>query len=168
MDAHPTSLLIEPALIYSSLYDLAAVVYGSEGLAKQSTGEDKDEFEKLRVRHEVAQATKLLIEAAFVMRNLLDEGKWPRDVIHEMRIEKRPERNVGLLRWATGKEATLTFRDACNKIIHAQRVSFGMQELPGKLRHLDGTAELHGSLQDRDWVAKVNLADFIRMAFRQL
>lgn len=168
MDAHPTSLLIDPALIWSSLYDLAAVLYASEGLARQSTEGGGDEFDRLRVRHEVAQATKLLIEAAVVMRNLLDGEQWPRDVVHQMRIEKRPEREVGLLVWATGKEAALSFRDACNKVIHAQRVSFGMKELPGKTRHLDGTVELHGSLNQRNWVAKVDLSDFIRMAVRQL
>jgi hypothetical protein len=47
MQAFPTALLIERPLIYSSLYDLAAVVFGSEGLARLSTGDDRDEFDKL-------------------------------------------------------------------------------------------------------------------------
>lgn len=91
MNAHPTALLIDRPLIYSSLYDLAAVVFGSEGLAKQSTGDDRDEFDKLRVQHEVGQATKLLIEIAVVLRNLIDGERWPLDVIHEMRVVGRPE-----------------------------------------------------------------------------
>ncbi|MFP3693475.1 hypothetical protein, partial [Burkholderia sp. SIMBA_048] len=71
MQAFPTAMLIEQPLIYASLYDLAAVVFGSEGIARLSTNDERDEFDKLRVRHEIAQATKLLIEVAVVFRNLL-------------------------------------------------------------------------------------------------
>lgn len=168
MDAHPTALLIDRPLIYSSLYDLAAVVFGSEGLAKQSTGDVRDEFDKLRIRHEVGQATKLLIEIAVVLRNLIDGEQWPLDVIHEMRVERRPEENVGVLHSKGAAESALTFREACNKLIHAQRVSFGMQDLPEKTPFLNGTAELHGTRDKREWVAKIDLSKFIRMAVRQL
>ena len=167
MDAHPTSLLIDRALIYSSLYDLAAVVFGSEGIAQQSTGDDRDEFDKLRIRHEIGQATKLLIEVAVVLRNLLDGEQWPLDVIHELRVERRPERDVGTLETAS-KETTLSFREACNKLIHAKRVSFGIRELSGKTGCLDGTAKLHGTKAGHDWVARIELSEFIRMAVRQL
>lgn len=54
MQAFSTGLLIDRPLIYATLYDLAAVVFGSEGLARLSTGDDRDEFDKLRVRHEIA------------------------------------------------------------------------------------------------------------------
>ncbi len=168
MEAHPTSLLIDRALIYSSLYDLAAVVFGSEGLAQQSTGDDRDEFDKLRIRHEIGRATKLLIEVAVVLRNLLDGEQWPLDVIHEMRVDARPEQTVGTLQTANRDEAELAFREACNKLIHAQRVSFGIRALPGRTGYLDGTAELHGTKAGQAWVAKINLSAFIRMAVRQL
>jgi len=168
MQAFPTALLIERPLIYSSLYDLAAVVFGSEGLARLSTGDDRDEFDKLRVRHEVAQATKLLIEVAVILRNLLDGRNWPLDAIHETRVDGRPETHVGVI-WEEAKmETSLGFRDACNKLIHAKQISFGMAALPDRMNFLDGTVELHGDWQGKDWVAKVRLADFIRMAVRQL
>lgn len=168
MDAHPTALLIDRPLIYSSLYDLAAVVFGSEGLAKQSTGDDRDEFDKLRVQHEVGQATKLLIEIAVVLRNLIDGERWPFDVIHEMRVEGRPEQSVGVLRAEGGADAALAFREACNKLIHAQRISFGMQDLAGKMSFLNGIVELRGTKAKQNWVAEIDLAKFIRMAVRQL
>lgn len=168
MDAYPTALLIERPLIYASLYDLAAVVFGSEGLARLSTGDDRDEFDKLRVRHEIAQATKLLIEIAVVLRNLLDGVKWPMDPIHENRIERRPAIEVGVLRETGNSESTLNFREACNKIIHAERVSFGMTTLPEKMAHLNGKVELHGTKGRRSWTAEIRLADFVRMAVRQL
>lgn len=167
MQAFPTALLMERPLIYSSLYDLAVVVFGSEGLARLSTGDDRDEFDKLRVRHEVAQATKLLIEVAVVLRNLLDGGYWPMHVIHEARVDHRPETDVGVIREGL-KEKTLSFRDACNKLIHAKKMSFGMEELPNKMNFLNGTVELHGDLYGSEWVATIRLADFIRMAVRQL
>ena len=168
MQAFPTALLIERPLVYSSLYDLAAVVFGSEGLARLSTGDDRDEFDKLRVRHEVGQATKLLIEVAVVLRNLLDGGSWPLDVIHEARVDGRPETDVGVIREEAKNETSLRFRDACNKLIHAKQISFGTAMLPDRMNFLDGTVELHGDWQGKKWVAKVRLADFIRMAVRQL
>jgi len=168
MQALPTALLLERPLIYSSLYDLAAVVFGSEGLARLSTGDDRDEFEKLRVRHEVAQATKLLIEVAVVLRNLLDGGNWPLDVIHESRMDIRTEITVGVIREGIKEQKSLRFRDACNKLIHAKHISFGMSTMADRMSFLDGTVELHGDWNGTDWGAKLILADFIRMAVRQL
>ncbi|WP_428503063.1 hypothetical protein [Roseateles sp.] len=168
MQAFPTALLIERPLIYASLYDLAAVVFGSEGLARLSTGDDHDEFDKLRVRHEIAQATKLLIEVAVILRNLLDGGEWPLDVIHEIRVDRRPETEVGSIREGRKDEVPLRFREACNKLIHAKKISFGMASLPDRMNFLNGMVELHGDWQGTEWVAHLRLADFIRMAVRQL
>jgi len=136
-------------------------------LAQLSSGDDRDEFEGLRLRHEIAMATKLLIEVAVILRNFLDGGSWPMDVIHETRVESRPEMNVGVLAEAE-KERGMTFREACNKLIHSERASFGMSSLPGKMAHLDGTVELHGRKDGNAWIATIRIADFIRMAMRQL
>lgn len=168
MSSHPTAFLIERTLIYSSIYDLAAVVFGSEGLAKQSAGDSFDEFDKLRIRHETAQATKLLIEIAVVLRNLIDGEQWPLDVIHQIRTEKRLEEYVGVLRTEEQADSALAFREACNKIIHAQRLSFGMEEISGKLPFLNGIIELHGTKGKQQWSAELILSKFIRMAVRQL
>ncbi|GHF91399.1 hypothetical protein [Thalassotalea marina] len=168
MNAFPTALLIERPLIYASIYELSTIVFGSEGLAKLSTGDDKDEFDKLRVRHEIAQASKLLIEVAVVLRNLIDSDSWPMDPIHEIRVERRPEINVGVVRKGSKNEKVLTFRQACNKIIHAEHISFGMKEMPGKMKCLNGSVELHGKRNKDTWVADIQVADFIRMAVRQL
>lgn len=43
-----------------------------------------------------------------------------------------------------------------------------MAQLSGRLNYLDGSVELHGDWNGKDWVAQVLLADFIRMAVRQL
>lgn len=135
------------------------MVFGSEGLARLSTGDDHDEFDKLRVRHEVAQATKLLIEVAVVLRNLLDGDNCPLDVIHETRVDGRPETDVGVIQEGTKNETSLCFRDACNKLIHAKQISFGMAMLPGRMNFLDGAVELHGDWQGKDWVALVSGRD---------
>ena len=68
-------------------------------------------------------ATKLLIEVAVILRNLLDGESWPMDVIHETRVESRPEMPVGEL-VQVGKKTALPFREACNMLIHSERVSF--------------------------------------------
>lgn len=168
MEAFPTTLLIERPLIYASIYELSAIVFGSEGIAKLSTGDDRDEFDKLRVRHEVAQASKLLIEIAVVLRNFIDSEPWPMDPIHEIRVQRRPEMSVGTVSVKDGDEKELSFRDACNKLIHAERVSFGMKSMPGKMDCLDGTAQLHGRRGKQIWAANIQLSSFIRMAVRQL
>ena len=168
MEAWSTTLLIERPLVYATIYELSAIVFGSEGLALRSTGDDRDEFDKLRVRHEVAQATKLLIEIAVVMRNFIDNESWPTDPIHDIRVNRRPEVNVGVVRIQSQSDKELTFRDACNKLIHADRVSFGMTSLSGKMDFLDGTVEVHGKKGKDLWIANIEISDFVRMAVRQL
>lgn len=162
-----TALLIERPLIHATLYELASIVFSSKALAELSSGDDRDEFERLRVRHEIAMATKLLVEVAVILRNLLDGDSWPMDVIHATHVESRPEVPVGEL-VQVDKTTELPFREACNKLIHSERISFGMSDVPGKMAHLDGIVEAHGRKGSKKWVATIRVADFIRMATRQL
>jgi hypothetical protein len=168
MPALSTALLIERPLIYSSLYDLATVVFASQGLSKLSTSDENDEFDKLRLRHEVAKATKILIEIAVVLRNLSDGGNWPMDVIHEARVSARLESSVGILQENGKPDIDLRFREACNKLIHADCFEFGMSSVEGKMAFLNGLVQLHGKRSTRTWVAEIRISDFIRMAVRQL
>jgi hypothetical protein len=94
MEEFPTTILIERPLILATIYELSTIVFGSEGLAQLSNGDSRDEFDKLRVRHEVAKASKLLIEIAVVLRNLIDSPSWPIDSIHEIRVKDRPEEKI--------------------------------------------------------------------------
>lgn len=128
-------------------------------MARLSTGDDRDEFDKLRVRHEVTQATKLLIEVAVVLRNLLDGGHWPLDVIHGARGDVRPEIGVGVLKEGTRAEVSLGFRSACNKLIHAKRIAFGMATLPDRMNYLDGSVELHGDWQGNASISARSLGE---------
>jgi len=167
MEAFPTTLLIERPLIFATIYELSTIIFGSEGLAKLSTGDNRDEFDKLRVRHEVAQASKLLIEIAVVLRNLIDSPSWPMDKIHEIHVKDRSEKSVGTI-MVNEKKSELSFRETCNKLIHAESISFGMNSIPNKMDYLDGNVTIHGKKQKKPWVAEVELSDFIRMAVRQL
>lgn len=167
MHSLSTALLIERPLIRATLYELATIVFSSKPLAELSSGDDGDEFQRLRVRHEVAMASKLLIEIAVILRNLLDSGSWPLDVIHETHVGSRPEIPVGKLA-QVGTMTELSFREACNKLIHSESISFGMSEVPGKMAHLDGVVEVQGRKGSKTWVATIRVAEFIRMATRQL
>lgn len=168
MEKFSTPLLIERPLIYASIYQLSTIVFGSEGLAKLSTGGNHDEFDSLRVRHEVAQASKLLIEIAVVLRNLMDSSTWPMDPIHDIRVENHPELSTGVLTQVGKKPEELSFRGSCNKLIHADQISFGMSSLEGKLDFLDGTVMLYGKRGKHNWAANINVSKFVRMAVRQL
>lgn len=167
MEEFPTTVLIERPLILATIYELSTIVFGSEGLAQLSNGDSRDEFDKLRVRHEVAKASKLLIEIAVVLRNLTDSPSWPIDSIHEIRVKDRPEESFGTL-VTNEKNSELSFRETCNKLIHAESISFGMSSIPNKMDYLDGTVTILGKKQKKPWVAKVELSTFIRMAVRQL
>ena len=90
------------------------------------------------------------------------------DVIHETRVSRRPEIDVGTVRQVGKAECSLNFRGACNKIIHAERVSFGMESLSDKMAFLNGKVELHGKKGHHSWIAEIQLSKFIRMAVRLL
>ena len=104
-------------------------------MARISTGDDRDEFDKLRVRPCGWKTTFSNNSAAschprstsrffgcqtglfstaistVVLRNLLDVGNWPLDVIHEARVDDRPETDVGEIQEGTKAESSLRFRD---------------------------------------------------------
>lgn len=57
--------------------------------------------------------------------------------------------------------AELDIREACNKIIHAQTVRYGGEEL-GVRRYLNGTIYLDGSMQGKCWRAQLDVIKFCR------
>lgn len=55
----------------------------------------------------------------------------------------------------------LDIREACNKIIHAQKVRFDVEEL-GVQRYLNPIIYLYGTLQNRQWRAQLDVIRFCK------
>ncbi len=55
----------------------------------------------------------------------------------------------------------LTLREACNKIIHASKVRFDVEEL-GAQRYFNPIIYLYGNLHGRDWRVQLNIVDFCK------
>jgi len=55
----------------------------------------------------------------------------------------------------------LSLREACNKIIHASKVRFDVEEL-GLQRFFNPIIYLYGNLNGRDWRVQLNVIDFCK------
>lgn len=65
---------------------------------------------------------------------------------------------------ATKSEITLSLREACNKIIHAEQISFDRDTVDGK-SYLRPTIYLTGKRNDKEWSATLNVIDFAKDYF---
>lgn len=57
--------------------------------------------------------------------------------------------------------ATLEIREACNKIIHAQKVRFDVEEL-GNQKYMNPMIYLYGTQQNREWRATLDIVKFCK------
>jgi len=162
--SHP----IEPQTLQRELYWLAAAVAASEGLHRfADENRDDDELDTLRVRHEVTEASRLLISIAVIIRNLQDSPiPRPSGPNRALRKSLQTPIVVGTLN-SNGKESALNLRECCNKIIHALFVSFPVATANDrKLSHITSQVILRGELKGKAWEANVDIMQFIRAAYR--
>jgi hypothetical protein len=54
----------------------------------------------------------------------------------------------------------LTLHDACNKIIHAERVTFDIDEHPVTRQNANPKIYLYGSRRRQQWRATVNIIEY--------
>jgi hypothetical protein len=116
-----------------TLLRLCSVV---RGLSRLSTGDDQDEFDKLRARHGFEQPSYLLKQLSFL--NLLDGGHWPRDVIHEIRVDRRPETTLGFIREGQPKQSAF-FATHATKSSMQTNLLWNGAAAPDQMKFLNGT-----------------------------
>ncbi len=115
-------------------------------------------LDQLRRTFEQSEVSLRLISVAVTLRNLLDTSQI--GPAHDWLP-------VGKLWRTTGEqrvEADLSFREACNKIIHADDVELydgAAHELPA----LANRIRLFGSRGPESWVAELDSYEFIKVAF---
>lgn len=144
-DAAP---LIDVAGLRRDLYRLIALLLADESVA------EVDAFRELSDVHHEAEVNRLLIWVAIAVRQLLDLD------------DTTARQSCGQLWPDSLREASqdLTFREACNKIIHAvelvpYRLGDDPATIPDRARY-DGTIRIRGRWRGRSTRTHVNFQQF--------
>lgn len=122
-----------------------------------------DDLKEVLVKeYERSEVSRILIELAVQIRNKLDlndsiyEGfKYnPTTVTGELEIKRTD---------GTINNIDLTFREACNKIIHAKHINFDLLNAKSikDYDHMNSVIYLYGDLKSCDWKAKLEIVKFI-------
>lgn len=151
------------------LYQLACIFYGSQGFG--AFGDKYEWNNDLRRRFQEAEINRLLISIAASVRRrnedvfaLPDEEKTYRGI-----GQGQTPDSVGVLIKniaESDKEYKLTLRDACNKIIHANKLNFDYnEEVPRAGGVLNPVVHCYGVLSGKKWKATLNVPLFIQSAW---
>ncbi|MER8691898.1 hypothetical protein NKI77_18210 [Mesorhizobium opportunistum] len=104
---------------------------------------------------------KRLLATAGMIRNIVFE-KYPSDT-RDDEWRMLADRKVGLL-LRDGRDDELTFREACNKILHHRSYAFPASVSVVGLA-LQDCAQFSGTQQEREWHAILNLHQFASAAY---
>ncbi len=133
------------------VYVLAALVSGSEALAGLEG--ERSGLRWARRTFEASEVSRRLIGLAVMLRSQLDASSRRRDAVVGGLIPDVRAPSV---------EQSLTLREACNKIIHAESVDLS----PGKGEEsetppISSTVTLEGTHRDREWLARLDVLSFL-------
>ncbi|MBN1185359.1 MAG: hypothetical protein JXB49_23950 [Bacteroidales bacterium] len=115
----------------------------------------------LRIEYEKSEISRIIINLAIIARNELDNGNGLRTNNPNFGQDK-----VGIL-YKAGKtrKLDLSFREACNKIIHCEYINWDMKK-PVSIAEYDGLNPiiyLYGSLNEARWKAVLKIYDFVNV-----
>lgn len=135
------------------IYWLISIFHASKSLSKVSR-----EIMDVKSLWQESEAVRLLLNIAVVVRNKLDTKK-NFDL-------KGYQDEVGILEvTGSGSSKSLTFREACNKIIHSKRVTFLYETEPAyagdPLQHI---FVVRGDLGKKEWIATIDINKFTTLA----
>jgi hypothetical protein len=151
---------IDTITLEREIYFLAVLFNASESLHKSDDNEDNDGIDRLRSHFETSEASRALVSVAVMLRNQMD---WMRDEQVDLLLTKEA-RIVGS--YSKPKVRDLSFRDACNKIIHVRDIEFDIhQTTPSRSGFLRPLVKLSGEFQGEEWTVKIDINRFIRVAY---
>jgi hypothetical protein len=145
-------------LLDLELYRLLCIFSGGKAIASR-THTENDYSVWLRQNFEKSEASRLLISAAAILRNHLDSCAHPEE------NEKALHASVGSFK--PNKESKkralpLSFREACNKIIHADLIHYDFSKAKEPYRqYLRPFIHLYGFYQENEWKATIDILKFI-------
>ena len=143
------------------IYRLVTVLEASPALAEfdGSDETDRSKIEFLRGL-EFPEVSRIVVSLAAIIRSAIDADPRAYAGIHPTALEKP----VGILLPDTTQDATqlhvwetLNFRDACNKVLHADKVE--LKRTPDT-NALSGELILDGRYRGKDWRAHLDLRKY--------
>ncbi|MEQ5816794.1 hypothetical protein J3362_14855 [Marinobacter sp. NFXS11] len=164
--------LIDPAGLFDDIYTLMAIYLSSRQFIEMDIEDNEDAgppFSGIRYWHELAlgmeleKVPKLLISIAATLRIKNDDGGWHSN-------NRRPVGRLSpdLRGTSPTDDIPLTLREACNKIIHATRVHYDVEEVDRfesigrKSGYLNPWVYLYGTKGKKDWKATLNVTAFCK------
>lgn len=138
------------------LHRLLAIFLASRNFAElcvKYPGEGFDPNDRIQ-EVETDEITRILLNLAVTARVVDDREGKVFDLVGS---------DCGTLQKELPKDesAVLEIREACNKIIHAQKVRFDVEDL-GVQRYLNPTIYLYGFHQNKEWRAKLDVIKFCK------
>lgn len=154
---------LNSSTVRRDLYRLASIVMADHVFVEEFQGED-DPLRQLRGQFIEDEIVHLLISTA-IMNRIQDEHMQPfRNDSNELSFSSI-DRPCGTLQIVNGDDAdtntTLSFREACNKIVHCVHL---VAETGGDPEHypVGNTIILRGTYRDEAWIAHLNIMEYIR------
>ncbi len=141
------------------LYVLAALVAGSRDMHRRAGRSTA--LRQLRLTFELSEVSRRLIAVAVALRSALDASRRTAE-------SRGAAGKVGTLVPDVSKprlKQALPFREACNKIIHADRVDF-FPHTHSEGPALTARVRLSGAKGNKEWLANLDVFAFIQSAFR--
>jgi hypothetical protein len=156
---------LNSATVLRDLYRLISMVVADHAILQGSEGQD-DPLLRLRDQFLEDEFVHLLVGTAVTnriqeehMRGLRNDPGEPgfRPLVHEcgsLQPDVRRDQRIAL-----------SFREACNKIIHAIHI---VAETAGDPAHnaMPSTVTLRGSLGDAAWIAHLDIIEYVRASVR--
>lgn len=145
------------------IYRLITTVAASQVFAKElEDGQDAPMW-KWYKRMEMPEISRLLVSISAVARNNID-SRWNAGDSYPAQVEKP----VGVLipnRDYPDRAEGLGFRNACNKILHADQVNPEVVDLEkGLVSALEPQVHLYGEYRGSEWKATIDIYDFAMAA----
>lgn len=145
---------IDGTSLEDMVYRVIAII-GSSKFLYDNFRDDGYLFDRMK-EIEMAKLSELLIAIAIICRSLIDSS-----------IDKSITRKDEIVGTITENEIDklLTFRESCNKIVHAREINFDIEEnqsiRDGFLNHF---IYLYGNMGDTEWKATIDLIKFCKQA----
>jgi hypothetical protein len=152
--------------LWLELYYLSAIFGASKNISLfRSEGEGDYDILGIFRRIEYSEISKRLISIATISRNTVElwtkKGVFSNSEFCEV-VGKLWENSVN-----KDKVHGLSFREACNKIVHANHINFDLTKIKDILSgHLNPIVYLYGVHNKFGWKCKIDIYKFVKVAFK--
>ena len=155
---------LNPGTVLRDAYRLLCVIMADRAIA-ENVVDDTDSLVSLREQFVEDELVHTVIQLAVMNRTQMDHMNGPRSDPSELSF-RLVDRDCGLLTenaGADGGEVVLSFREACNKIIHAKHIVIETDDSGDwAFPVLPHTVILRGTKNRGAWEAQLNVPDFLR------